>query len=92
MVQLSDDLVDRLDREAQRRGVSRSHLIRDAVETMLDRTSERAAVEHLVAAYQAMPPADPDQWGDLSHAADASTAETMQRLDAEERAAGFEPW
>ena len=92
MVQLSDRLVERLDHEAARRGVSRSSLIREAVETMLDLTSESAEAERLVAAYRAVPPALPDTWGDLTRMSDVSTRETMQRLDAEERAAGFELW
>jgi hypothetical protein len=33
-----------------------------------------------------------DEWGDLSAMTDAPAAETMQRLDEEERAAGHEPW
>jgi hypothetical protein len=33
-----------------------------------------------------------DKWGDLSAMTDAAAAETMQRLEAEERAAGHEPW
>lgn len=31
-------------------------------------------------------------WGDLSAMTDAAAAETMQRLEEEERAAGHEPW
>ncbi len=33
-----------------------------------------------------------DEWGDLSKLHEASTAETMQRLADEERAAGHKPW
>ncbi len=33
-----------------------------------------------------------DKWGDLSAMTDAAAAETMQRLEEEERAAGHEPW
>lgn len=33
-----------------------------------------------------------DEWGDLSAMTDAAAAETMQRLEEEERAAGHEPW
>lgn len=33
-----------------------------------------------------------DEWGDLSAMTDAAAAETMQRLDEEERAAGHRPW
>ena len=34
----------------------------------------------------------PEPWGDLSKLVAATTAETLRRLDAEERAAGFDPW
>ncbi len=33
-----------------------------------------------------------DEWGDLSAMTDAAAAETMHRLEEEERAAGHEPW
>ena len=92
MVQLTDELVRRLDEEAARRGVSRSGLIRQAVDQLLATSSERAEIDLLVAAYQAIPPATPDAWGDLAAAGDVATRETMQRLDAEESAAGLEPW
>jgi Arc/MetJ-type ribon-helix-helix transcriptional regulator len=92
MVQLTDELVAQLDEEATRLGVSRSSLIRTAVEKLLTTSSEHAATERLVAAYRANPPSTPDAWGDLSQAADVATRETMQRLDAEEAAAGFAPW
>ena len=92
MVQLSDELLRRLDEEATRRGVSRSGLIREAVEWWLATSSERAEIDRLVAAYRAIPPATPDAWGDLAAAGDIATRETMQRLDAEEAAAGLDPW
>lgn len=92
MVQLSDDLVAQLDAEAARRGVSRSGLIREAVEDMLAQSSERAAVAALVASYRDRPPAAPDAWGDLGTAGDVGTREVMQRLDEEEAGAGFDPW
>lgn len=33
-----------------------------------------------------------DEWGNLSELQEANTAETMQRLAEEERAAGQKPW
>jgi Arc/MetJ-type ribon-helix-helix transcriptional regulator len=92
IVQLTDEIVRHLDDEAARRGVSRSGLIREAVERWLATSSERAEIDRLVAAYRAIPPATPDAWGDLAAAGDIATRETMQRLDAEEAAAGLEPW
>jgi hypothetical protein len=35
---------------------------------------------------------DVDDWGNVSDVREASTAETMQRLAEEERAAGHKPW
>jgi Arc/MetJ-type ribon-helix-helix transcriptional regulator len=92
MVQLTDDLVRRLDEVATQRGTSRSSLIREAVEALLTSSSERTAVEHLVASYRTLPQASPDVWGDLARSSDVATRETMQRLDAEEAAGGFPPW
>jgi hypothetical protein len=34
----------------------------------------------------------PEPWGDLPKLVAATTAETLRRLDAQERAAGFAPW
>jgi hypothetical protein len=33
-----------------------------------------------------------EPWGDLSKLVAATTAETLRRLDAQERAAGLDPW
>ena len=65
----------------------------------------RAALEHYIAAlerdridaaiiegYKRLPPDTHDEWGDPTTWAEAAAAETMQRLDAEEREAGFEQW
>lgn len=92
MVQLHDDLVDRLDREATRRGVSRSAVIREAVELYLANDRENALTARIVAAYRKTPQRVPDEWGDPAADADRSTLETLQRLDAEERASGADRW
>jgi predicted transcriptional regulator len=47
MVQLTDELVERLDREAARRGVSRSALIRSALEEFLRHDHEAASADLL---------------------------------------------
>jgi len=88
MVQLSDELVRLLDEEAARRGLSRSALIREAVEAHLGASVGRAIAD----GYRRIPPATPDEWGDLGDVADASARELLHRLDAEERAAGADPW
>jgi Arc/MetJ-type ribon-helix-helix transcriptional regulator len=92
MVQLSDDLVRELDELAAARGASRSSVIRQAIDEHLHAAREHDAGRRIVAGYRAVPPAVPDEWGDLAAAADRATAELGQRLDAEERAAGIEPW
>ena len=92
MVQLRDDLVELLDREAEHRGMSRSALIREAIEQHLD-SSRRAEIgRQIVAGYERIPQGVPDEWGSLEDEADTAATETMQRLAEEERAAGFEPW
>lgn len=92
MVQLSDELVTRLDEEAGRRGVSRSALVREAVEGLLAESAEAARTAAIVAGYRRVPPATPDEWGDVERAGEVAAVETAQRLDAEERAVGVAPW
>lgn len=55
LVQLNDDLLTDLDREAQRRGISRSLLIREAVETHLKATSEAELVRQYIEGYRRFP-------------------------------------
>jgi predicted transcriptional regulator len=88
MVQLTDDLIELLDAEAQRRGVSRSSVIREAVTSHLAAAREAQLDAAIVAGYLRIPPGTPDEWGDLSAQADAATEDVLQRLDAEGRAAG----
>lgn len=92
IVQMNDELLALLDREAARRGMSRSALIRDAVAAYLADAAEAEVTRQIVEGYRRVPPGLPDGWGDLESLADHSTLETMQRLDAEERAAGHDSW
>jgi len=92
MVQLSDDLLESLDREASRRGSSRSALIRSALEDFLGADREAAVGRAIADGYRRLPPATPDEWGDLAAMTDRATADLLHRLDAEERAAGHDPW
>jgi len=62
LVQLSDELVDRLDREARDRGVSRSAVIREAVEAHLASAIHDEIDRQIVAGYTKHPPED--IWGD----------------------------
>ncbi len=92
MVQLSDELVGLLDEEAARRQVSRSALIRDVLAEHLANSAEALVTKQIIEGYQRIPPTTPDQWGDLGQASERSWLELAQRLDAEEAAAGLEPW
>ena len=87
LVQLTDELVDLLDREAVRRGMSRSALIREAIEQHLHDAREAEIDRQIVEAYTRMPQTDEElAW------ADATTADAMRRLEEEERRFGAEPW
>lgn len=84
MVQLTDDLVARLDDEAEARGISRSALIRDAIEAGLAESHEAELSRRIVAGYARIPQGRPDEWGDLEAMAQQSSTETLERLDDEE--------
>jgi predicted DNA-binding protein len=92
MVQLTDELRQLLDAEAERRGISRSALIREAIASHLKETGEAAVTEKIVEGYRRIPPTTPDDWGGLEAAGDHATRELLQRLDAEERASGEGGW
>ncbi|MGH2799708.1 MAG: CopG family transcriptional regulator [Thermoleophilaceae bacterium] len=92
MVQLSEELVRLLDREAARRGMSRSALIRGMLEEGLADEREAAVGRQIVEGYRRVPPATPDEWGDLAAMVDGAARDLLHRLDAEERAAGHSPW
>lgn len=91
MVQLNEELLALLDREAARRGTSRSALIRTAVAAFLHDEREAEIDRQILEGYRRIPPATPDAWGE-PRADGAETAVMLERLDAEERAAGFGPW
>jgi hypothetical protein len=92
MVQLTEDLVALLDREAARRGVSRSALIRTALEEFLRDDQEAAISRRIVDGYVRIPPETPDAWGDLAETTDQASVDLLRRLDAEERRQGRAPW
>jgi Arc/MetJ-type ribon-helix-helix transcriptional regulator len=92
MVQLTEDLVALLDREAARRGVSRSALIRTALEKFLRNDQEAAISRRIVDGYVRIPPETPDEWGDLAETTDQASVDLLRRLDAEERRQGRPPW
>jgi hypothetical protein len=89
MVQLSEELVAALDREAARAGRSRSSLIREAISAYLAQRTEAAEVSRYVEGYRQQPPATPDAWGPPEEEADAHGHELALRLDQEELEAGL---
>lgn len=93
MVQLNDELIELVDAEATRRGVSRSAVIREAIAEYLVASGQAAITRRIVEGYQRVPPTTPDEWGDLEGQQDQATLELLQRLDAEERAgSGGSSW
>jgi len=92
MVQLTDDLVSVLDREAARRGVSRSALIRELLEAALADAREADLGWRIVDGYRRIPPATPDEWGSPEAAGDGATRDLVARLDREEADAGLGEW
>jgi Arc/MetJ-type ribon-helix-helix transcriptional regulator len=92
MVQLTEDLVALLDREAERRGVSRSALIRTAIEEFLRNDREATISRRIVDGYVRIPPETPDEWGELAEVTDQASVDLLRRLDAEERRQGRPPW
>ena len=92
MVQLTDELVRQLDGEAARRGLSRSAVIREAIEDHLAADLEQLVARQIVEGYTRIPPGTPDEWGDIGDLTSTCAREVMQRLDAEEAAEGLEPW
>ena len=92
MVQLTDDLVESLDREAERRGVSHSTLILEAVTIFLADTREAELTRLIVNGYRRVPAGEPDGWGALERLGEIATVELLQRLDEDESGQGHAPW
>lgn len=80
LIQLTDDLVDRLDQWADRLGQSRSKVVRDLLDHAL---SDREAINRaLLEGYRQHP--QEDAWGDLDAFTAANTAADMRALDSED--------
>lgn len=92
MVQLTEELLRAISEEARRRGMSRSQLIREVLQEHLDTMAESSVGRRIAEGYVRVPPATPDEWGHLSAMTGQATVDLMVRLDAEEGAAGHEPW
>ena len=92
LVQLSDEQVAALDTVARRRHLSRSALIREAIDLLLADDREAEIGRAIVEGYTRIPPGTPDEWGDLEAELDWNTTEALQRLDEEERVGGKTWW
>ena len=92
LVQFNDTLLAMLDHRAAKRGVSRSQLIREAVEAHLADGLDAEISRQIVAGYEAGPQSMLDGWGDPSGFAAATARDLHRRLDAEEREAGSPVW
>jgi metal-responsive CopG/Arc/MetJ family transcriptional regulator len=62
LVQLNHDLLAALDQQAAERGVSRSQLIREAIEAYLAEALDAAIDREIVEAYRRRPQADDPAW------------------------------
>lgn len=62
LVQLSEDLLAALDQRAAEQGVSRSHLIRDAIESYLAVALDAAIDRQIVESYTRRPQVDDPAW------------------------------
>ncbi|MEO6122052.1 MAG: CopG family transcriptional regulator [Acidimicrobiales bacterium] len=92
LVQLNDALLVALDQRAAKRGVSRSQLIREAVESYIRQDLDAELSRRIVEGYRRHPQWEPDEWGDPLQFTDQTARQLHRRLDEEERRAGDQPW
>lgn len=91
IVQLNQALIAVLDREAGRRGISRSALIREALESHFKESKDRLLGEQLIAGYSRIPAGRPDEWGNLEELGAIASAESLAKLRSEESEPRNEP-
>jgi metal-responsive CopG/Arc/MetJ family transcriptional regulator len=66
LVQLNDELLAQLDELAARLNVSRSQLIRDAIEQYLHDEREAEIDREIVEGYTRIPPSEHDPWAEAA--------------------------
>ena len=89
IVQLNSALLAELDQEAEATGVSRSAVIRRAIEDHLAAHKVVAIDAAMVNGYQKNPQSGTDEWGSPLEQTRRDTRRTLERLDAEEDGAGL---
>jgi hypothetical protein len=83
LVQLTDELVEELDKAAARQGVKRSQLIRSVLESFVLGEDIKAKDRRLIEGYTRIPPGGTDAWGDTD-----AWGEALVRLAGDDQ----EPW
>jgi len=85
LVQLTDELVEELDRRARRSGRSRSALIRELLEQALERDRAQQVSQRMFDGYQRVPQElGQDVWGDLDEWSETNARRNLAGLAAEE--------
>ncbi|MEX0789156.1 MAG: ribbon-helix-helix protein, CopG family [Actinomycetota bacterium] len=92
MVHLTVEQIAQADAEAERRGISRSAVVRAALDTYFEAGRTATLDRQMLDGYERVPQATPDEWGDLGALADRTTRQALMRLAAEEERAGNAPW
>lgn len=83
LVQLTDELVEALDRRAEREGISRSKVVRDILDLALSSGAEHDRA--LIEGYSRTPQSDAaDAWGDLDAWTAANARRNRAALDDED--------
>lgn len=77
LVQLTDELVDKLDELAHKEDISRSELVRRVLRDYVAREDEQEKVRRTIEGYKRIPPGTPDEWGDLDDWAEWSAREAI---------------
>ncbi|MBA3328404.1 MAG: ribbon-helix-helix protein, CopG family [Solirubrobacterales bacterium] len=85
LVQLTEALVDLLDRRAAARGVSRSALIRELLEQALREDRSAEVSDRMIDGYRRVPQRTADDvWGDLDAWTETNTRRNLAALADEE--------